>query len=151
MKLLSFILLSTILSGLAVAAEPKSPADYVEPRIDTHKSRWFYFSSACRPFGMVNLSPDTRTGDDWMHGYVYGDTKIRCFSHIHGWQLYGIAVLPVTGDVHKPWDMDATAAEFSNKDEVVYPGYHKVFLTTKTGASPNSPWPWATRTMRHGS
>ena len=117
------------LPRLAAAADtPKSPADYVEPRIDTHKSRWFYFSSACRPFGMVNLSPDTRTGDDWMHGYIYGDTKIRCFSHIHGWQLYGIAVLPVTGDVPKPWDMDATAAEFSNKDEVVHPGYHKVFL-----------------------
>ena len=93
-----------------------------------HKSRWFYFSSACRPFGMVNLSPDTRTGDDWMHGYLYGDTKIRCFSHIHGWQLYGIAVLPVTGEVPKPWDMDACAADFSNEDEVIHPGYHKVVL-----------------------
>lgn len=38
-----------------VRAEEKSPADYVNPLIDTHKSRWFYFSSACRPFGMVNL------------------------------------------------------------------------------------------------
>ncbi len=34
----------------------KTPADYVNPFVDTHKSRWFYFSSACRPFGMVNLS-----------------------------------------------------------------------------------------------
>ena len=37
----------------------KSPAEYVNPFIDTHKSRWFFFSSASRPFGMVNLSPDT--------------------------------------------------------------------------------------------
>ncbi len=128
-----FLLVTLLAATTAVAASAaeaaKSPADYVEPRIDTHKSRWFYFSSACRPFGMVNLSPDTRTGDDWMHGYMYGDTKIRCFSHIHGWQLYGIAVLPVIGEVPKPWDMDATAAEFSNKDEVVHPGYHKVVLT----------------------
>jgi predicted alpha-1,2-mannosidase len=122
---------TAVAASTAETAKPaaKSPADYVEPRIDTHKSRWFYFSSACRPFGMVSLNPDTRTGDDWMHGYIYGDTKIRCFSHIHGWQLYGIAVLPVTGEVPKPWDMDATAAEFSNKDEVVHPGYHKVVLT----------------------
>ena len=126
---ISAALIITMIVVAASAAEAaKSPADYVEPRIDTHKSRWFYFSSACRPFGMVNLSPDTRTGDDWMHGYLYGDTKIRCFSHIHGWQLYGIAVLPVTGEVPKPWDMDATAADFSNKDEVIHPGYHKVFL-----------------------
>jgi predicted alpha-1,2-mannosidase len=123
------ILTISLLPAIMPAAESKTPADYVEPRVDTHKSRWFYFASACRPFGMVNLSPDTRTGDDWMHGYIYGDTKIRCFSHIHGWQLYGLAVLPVTGAVPKPWDMNATAAEFSNKDEVVHPGYHKVILT----------------------
>ena len=89
------LMAATTALAASTAETPKSPADYVDPRIDTHKSRWFYFSSACRPFGMVNLSPDTRTGDDWMHGYLYGDTKIRCFSHIHGWQLYGIAVLPV--------------------------------------------------------
>ena len=33
---------------------------------------------------MVNLSPDTRTGGDWGNGYLHGDKKIRCFSHIHG-------------------------------------------------------------------
>jgi putative alpha-1,2-mannosidase len=70
----------------AAGSGAKSPADYVNPLIDIHKSRWFYFSSACRPFGMVNLSPDTRTGDDWLHGYMYEDTKIRCFSHVDGWQ-----------------------------------------------------------------
>jgi len=75
----------------------RTPADWVEPRIGTATSRWFFFNSACRPFGMVNLSPDTRTGGDWGNGYLYGDTKIRCFSHIHGWQLYGVAVMPFTG------------------------------------------------------
>ena len=72
----TLILLTLLARSLfATAAGPvKTPADYVEPRIDTHKSRWFYFSSACRPFCMVNLSPDTRTGNDWMHGYIYGDT-----------------------------------------------------------------------------
>ena len=36
-----------------------SPADRVNPLIDTANRRFFFFSSACRPFGLVNLSPDT--------------------------------------------------------------------------------------------
>jgi hypothetical protein len=39
----------------------KSPTEWVDPLIDTHQSRWFYFNSASRPLGMVNLSPDTQT------------------------------------------------------------------------------------------
>jgi putative alpha-1,2-mannosidase len=35
------------------------PVDLVFPQLDTENSRWIFFSSACRPFGMVNLSPDT--------------------------------------------------------------------------------------------
>ena len=111
-------------------AQSKTPADYVNPLVDTHKSRWFFFSSACRPFGMVNLSPDTSTGDDWLHGYLYGDTKIRCFSHVHGWQLYGIAVMPTVGQMKGHLGMDAYASDFSHDDEVVRAGYHKVVLKT---------------------
>ena len=37
------------------------PVDLVYPHIDSANSRWFFFSSACRPFGMVNLSPDMVT------------------------------------------------------------------------------------------
>jgi predicted alpha-1,2-mannosidase len=117
------------LVAAATAAE-KTPADYVNPLIDTHKSRWFYFSSACRPFGMVNLSPDTRTGNDWMHGYIYGTNTIRCFSHVHCWQLYGVAVLPTTGEMRGHLGMDAYQSEFSHADEVARAGYHKVVLKT---------------------
>ena len=35
--------------------------DKVNPFIDTHKSRWFFFNSASRPFGLVSLNPDTAT------------------------------------------------------------------------------------------
>lgn len=34
----------------------QTPADYVNPLIDAHKSRWVYFSSACRPFGMDTVA-----------------------------------------------------------------------------------------------
>ena len=80
--------------------------------------RWAWSASA----------PTRVTGGGRPNGYVNGDTTIRCFSHVHGRELYGIAVLPVTGDVPKPWDMDSTAATFSHDDEIVHPGYHKVFL-----------------------
>jgi predicted alpha-1,2-mannosidase len=112
-----------------VDANP-GPADWVDPRSGTAASRWFFFSSACRPFGMVNLSPDTRTGGDWANGYLYGDKKIRCFSHIHGWQLYGIAVMPFTGEARGHLGMDRYASEFSHQDEVARCGYHKVVLKT---------------------
>ena len=95
----------------------KRPVDWVKPEIDTHKCRWFFFSSACRPFGMVNLSPDTETKGDWGAGYIYGKDTIQCFSHLHGWQLAGLPVMPATAP-----------AKFSHDDEIIRPGYHKVVL-----------------------
>jgi predicted alpha-1,2-mannosidase len=102
--------------------------DWVEPRVDTHNSRWIYFSSACRPFGMVNLSPDTRLEGDWGAGYIYGEPFIRCFSHIHDWQLAGIPVMPATGVLRGHEGYEAYKASFSHADEVVKPGYHRVRL-----------------------
>jgi hypothetical protein len=66
---------------------------------------------------MVNLSPDTETKGDWGAGYIYGNDTIRCFSHIHGWQLAGLPVMPTTSE-----------AKFSHDDEVIRAGYHKVVL-----------------------
>ena len=116
------------LQALAEQASGPSAADYVKPLIDTHKSRWFFFSSACRPFGMVNLSPDTKVGGDWLNGYLYGETNIQCFSHVHGWQLYGVPVMPQTGELHSHKGLAAAASPFSHADEIVRAGYHKVFL-----------------------
>jgi predicted alpha-1,2-mannosidase len=125
---LAFVMLLVVLASTPVCRAEKSPADYVNPLIDTHKSRWFFFSSACRPFGMVNLSPDTSVGDDWLHGYLYGDTNIQCFSHVHCWQLYGVPVMPITGEFHAQEGLASASSLFSHADEIVRPGYHKVFL-----------------------
>ena len=105
----------SLLVGFASAipcANAASPSGYVNPLIDTHKSRWFFFSSACRPFGMVNLSPDTSVGGDWLHGYLYGETNIQCFSHVHCWQLYGVPVMPSIGELQSHKGLAAEA--FSN-------------------------------------
>lgn len=109
-------------------ADGRTPADYVNPLVETAKSRWFFFASACRPFGMVGLSPDTRLGADWRHGYLYDDDQIQCFSHIHAWQLSGVPLMPITGEMHAQEGLAAAASKFSHKDEVIHPGYHKVFL-----------------------
>lgn len=101
----------------------------VYPMLDTENSRWFYFDSASRPFGMVNLSPDTQTDGAWGSGYRYLTDTIKGFSHVHGWQTSGISVMPVIvtpsttraifEDFHSP---------FSHQNEVVFPGYHQVKL-----------------------
>ena len=101
---------------------------YVNPYMDSHKSRFFYFSSASRPFGMVNLSPDTYVRGSWKSGYLYDSTYVRCLSHIHAWQLSGIPVLPTVGRMKGHLGMEAYKSKFSHDGEIVEPGYHKLLL-----------------------
>lgn len=101
----------------------------VYPLLDTENSRWFYFSSASRPFGMVNLSPDTQIGGAWGSGYRYKTDTIKGFSHIHAWQMSGISVMPVTTNKESKEDIYKDFySKFSHDQEVVIPGFHKVNL-----------------------
>jgi len=102
--------------------------DLVNPFVDTHKSRWFFFASAGRPFGMVKLSPDTQMYGTWNSGYLYDEKFIRAFSHIHDWQIAGVPVMPATGAMHGHEGFEATKSAFSHDKEVAKPGYHKVVL-----------------------
>ncbi len=84
--------------GSIKSESPKiKPVDLVAPLVDAANSRWFFFNSATRPFGMVNLSPDMVINGAWNSGYRYHQDTIRCFSHVHAWQLSAIPVLPTTG------------------------------------------------------
>ena len=105
------------------------PVDMVYPLLDTENSRWFFFSSASRPFGMVNLSPDTQVGGAWGSGYRYKTDTIKGFSHIHAWQLSGLSVMPVAinNDNRKTIYTDFYS-KFNHETEEVSPGYHQVFL-----------------------
>lgn len=105
-----------------------NPASYVNPLIDTKSPRWLYFSSACRPYGLVSLSPDTWVYGTWNSGYIYDTTTVRCFSHIHCWQLSGIPVMPVTGTMKGHLGFEANKSGFSHDNEVVKPGYHSLVL-----------------------
>jgi predicted alpha-1,2-mannosidase len=123
-----FLIVISFLTVFSGANAQEKPVDLVNPFIDTHNSRWFYFNSACRPFGMVNLSPDTDTDATWSSGYLYDSKAIRCFSHVHAWQLAGIAVMPTTGEFKGHLGMDAYKSAFSHDSEIAKPGYHKVVL-----------------------
>lgn len=102
--------------------------DLVEPLVDAANSRWFFFNSATRPFGMVNLSPDMIINGAWNSGYRYNEDTIRAFSHIHAWQLSGIPVFPTTGECSGHLGADVYGSVYSHENETVRPGYHQVLL-----------------------
>lgn len=112
-------------SSLSTLAAQK-PIDFVNPLVGSD-GHGHTFPGPSVPFGMVQLSPDTRT-DTWdgSSGYHYSDKRILGFSHTHlsgtGVGCMGdIMVMPTIGDA-------ATASGFSHKNEVAKPGYYKVFL-----------------------
>ena len=101
----------------------------VYPLLDSENSRWFFFSSACRPFGMVNLSPDNEIESDWGSGYRYLLDTVKGFSHIHGWQLSGLSVMPITVSSENHSDLYKNFfSKFSHETEIVKPGYHALTL-----------------------
>ncbi|WP_296700018.1 GH92 family glycosyl hydrolase [Algoriphagus sp.] len=113
-------------SFVSFAQEVFKPVDLVYPYVDSSNSRWFFFNSASRPFGMVNLSPDTDINGAWGSGYRYESDTIKGFSHIHAWQLSGLSVLPLM-DLNLGASRDF-GSPFSHDNEIVKPGYHQVFL-----------------------
>ncbi|MFT4802886.1 MAG: putative alpha-1,2-mannosidase [bacterium] len=106
----------------------ESPVDLVNPLVDAANSRWFFFNSATRPFGMVNLSPDNILSGAWGSGYRYNTDTIRTFSHVHAWQLSSIPVMPISGDFNGSMGPEVYKSKFSHDKEVVKAGYHKVEL-----------------------
>ncbi|HEU5459959.1 MAG TPA: hypothetical protein VFU83_05660, partial [Pyrinomonadaceae bacterium] len=101
---------------------------YVNPFIGT-AGHGHTFPGAIVPFGMVQLSPDTRlTGWDGCSGYHYSDSIVYGFSHTHlsgtGISDYGdILLLPSVGRAQKGY-----TARFQHKNETASPGYYSVKL-----------------------
>lgn len=133
-------------SGLASAAPAQTAADKayasVDPLIGTGGEGHTY-PGATLPFGMVQLSPDTRIQPrekayGWAAGYRYDDSSIVGFSHTHfsgtgHSDLGDILVMPFTGnpglergDPDKP--RSGYASRFRHDDEKAEPGYYAVTL-----------------------
>jgi predicted alpha-1,2-mannosidase len=98
---------------------------YVNPFIGTG-GHGHTFPGAIVPYGMVQLSPDTRlTGWDGCSGYHYSDSKIYGFSHTHlsgtGISDYGdILLIPSVGRNY--------SGRFQHRNETATPGYYSVKL-----------------------
>lgn len=107
-------------------------SQYVNPFIGTG-GHGHTFPGATVPFGMVQLSPDTRIDGSWdgCSGYHYSDTVIYGFSHTHlngtGVSDYGdIMLMPTMG---KPsFSSKEYSSKFSHKNEKATAGFYSVKL-----------------------
>jgi predicted alpha-1,2-mannosidase len=128
--ILSTILIMTIspFSTFAKQDKPSQPVDLVYPHLDSANSRWFFFDSASRPFGLVNLNPDTGLGGAWGSGYRYNETEVKGFSHVHAWQLSAVSMMPLSSEQSANDIKQDYFSHFSHENETVAPGYHKLTL-----------------------
>ncbi|MBS1704834.1 MAG: GH92 family glycosyl hydrolase [Armatimonadetes bacterium] len=116
---------------LLAAAAALSPIQLADPMVGTD-GHGHAFPGATAPFGMVQVSPDTRT-DTWdgCSGYHYSDHSIIGFSHTHlsgtGVGCMGdILLMPSLANDKRPVGWYRTA--FDHKDEKASPGFYSVKL-----------------------
>ena len=117
-------LLSIAAAVLMVACMgPKSPLESVNPFNGTGFHGHTY-PGATIPFGLVQMSPDTRTkGWDGCSGYHYSDSAILGFSHTH---LSGTGCADLGDFLFTPGLGEAKPLAFDHKDEEARPGFYKV-------------------------
>ncbi len=113
--------------------------DYVNPFVGTD-AHGHTFPGATTPFGMVQLSPDTRIDGSWdgCSGYHYSDSLIYGFSHTHlsgtGCSDYGdVAFMPGYAkaedlDINNKTKPANMVAKFQHKNEKASVGFYEVML-----------------------
>jgi predicted alpha-1,2-mannosidase len=137
LKKLTFLSFLTIYFLGISAQQNRNLLPYVNPFVGTAE-HGHTFPGACYPFGMMQLSPDTRlTGWDGCSGYHYSDTVIYGFTHTHlsgtGCSDWGdILLMPVPKLESKKATEGETigtySSSFSHKNEKATPGYYSVLL-----------------------
>lgn len=131
------VLCFLVVSSVQISAQ-QDLARFVNPFVGTGGHGHTY-PGATRPFGMVQLSPDTRlTGWDGCSGYHYSDSIIYGFSHTHlsgtGISDYGdILLMPTVGDpdlnsLNNGSPEKGYASRFQHQNETASPGYYSVRL-----------------------
>jgi len=143
--LVATVATSSLAPSSAMAASPAAnEAAYaaVNPFIGTGGEGHTY-PGATVPYGMVQLSPDTRIksrkdGYGWAAGYRYDDSTIVGFSHTHfsgtgHSDLGDLLLMPTTGalklergDPDQP--LSGYTSRFSHASETAQPGYYAVTL-----------------------
>lgn len=102
--------------------------DWVDPYIETNRGRYFFFITGQLPFGMMSSAPLTRNRNQDGGGYNYNEEYILSFPQIHWWELSGLAIMPACEDIDPRKGESEYRSAFSHDDEIVQPGYHRVFL-----------------------
>jgi predicted alpha-1,2-mannosidase len=125
-------LLLTTLVFIHFVSNGQNLSQYVNPMIGTGGHGHTY-PGATVPFGMVQLSPDTRIDGSWdgCSGYHYDDPIIYGFSHTHlngtGCTDYGdIMLMPTMGEPNLSPKEYASA--FSHANEKASAGFYSVKL-----------------------
>ena len=126
----SFLIALVLLSTTIFQAQDF--AQHVNPFIGTG-GHGHTFPGATVPYGMVQLSPDTRIDGSWdgCGGYHYSDNLIYGFSHTHlngtGVSDYGdIMLMPTMGE--PSFDNKIYASTFSHANEKASAGFYAVKL-----------------------
>lgn len=158
-RLKYYLAISLLFAGQLVSAENNKLTSYVNPFIGTGAVvsglSGNNFPGATVPFGMVQLSPDTKNAPDWAQasGYDYNDSIVYGFSHTHlsgtgVAELFDVLFFPFTGENKVATDALQTDkglySSFSHSHESAHPGYYQVLLknsgvnaeltaTTRTG------------------
>ncbi len=116
----------------------KDYSSFVDPFIGTGEHGHTY-PGATMPFGMVQLSPDTRDPNwDGSSGYHHSDNTIMGFSHTHmsgtgSPEFCDILFMPTVGKVQllvgdEENSSTGYRSKFSHDNEEASPGYYKVLL-----------------------
>ena len=124
----------TLWSQTAQHRRDTTPAGWVNPFLGTGSVddglSGNTYPGATMPFGMVQLSPDTREVPDWSTGagYNYNDKHIYGFSHTHlsgtgATDFFDILIMPFSGIPQFP-----VRSAFSHNNESARAGYYQVQL-----------------------
>ena len=130
---LNLVLMAVAAMTVSCSRTEQRLVDYVDPMVGTDFTG-HTFPGATAPFGMVQLSPDTRM-DTWegCSGYHYSDDTIIGFSHTHlsgtGVLDYGdVLLMPVTSYDADTLNRELYQSHFSHDNEKAAAGYYAVNL-----------------------
>lgn len=147
------VILFSLFAFNTIVHAQQRPVEWVDPFIGTD-GFGHTFPGATTPYGMVQLSPDTRTsGWENCSGYHSSNETIIGFSHLHlsgtGAADYGdIMFMPTIGNQIRPGDEtkpeSGYRSSFKKTSEKAKPGFYSVMLddhgiqveltaTTRTG------------------
>jgi predicted alpha-1,2-mannosidase len=135
--LLRFLSICLFLPASAFAQDTTWAADHATELVDPFVGTGGHghtFPGACVPFGMVQLSPDTRTDPqewDGCGGYHFSDSLIYGFSHTHlsgtgVSDLCDVLLMPLSGK--RTTDPTEYRSRFAHQREAAHAGYYSVFL-----------------------